>query len=129
MNTTPPTALASGQQTAPAATCTPFLLDPTTLKTTMTPQPTLLDNKTNPNLFCSGHTFQPNGNLLATGGHLSDARGLNQSSIYDPIDGKWKADAAMNAGRWYPTATALPDGTTLVTSGSVFDSKRGEISQ
>src|SRR5262249_8053994 len=50
--------------------CTPVLwdptdatepMDPTTAKTTPTPQPTLADRRTTVNLFCAGHAFLPDG--------------------------------------------------------------------
>jgi galactose oxidase len=112
--------------------CTPFLwdptdptepADPTTAKTVSTPQPTLADG-TKVNLFCSGHAFLPDGRLLVAGGHLQDTEGVNQASIYDFAGGSgpgtWQATALMNHGRWYPTATTLPDGSVLVLSGSFW---------
>jgi galactose oxidase len=74
------------------------------------------------NLFCSGHAFQPDGTLLVTGGHhLADGQGLATAFVYHPDDDRWERVADMNHGRWYPTATCLPDGGVLVTSGSYAD--------
>ena len=113
--------------------CTPFLwdptdatnpMDPTTAKTTSTPQPTLANQITTVNLFCAGHAFLPDGRLLVVGGHLSDSDGVNQASLYTPASpatntpGTWTPTALMNKGRWYPTATTLPDGSVLVLAGS-----------
>jgi galactose oxidase len=97
--------------------CTPFLWDPATNQVTDTPQPMLADG-TKINLFCSGHTFLPDGRLLVVGGHLFDSQGLDQATTYDAMSDTWTPTALMNDGRWYPTATSLPDGSVLVLSGS-----------
>jgi hypothetical protein len=72
------------------------------------------------NLFCSGHTFQPDGKLLVVGGHLQDGMGIKQACIFNPFEegGKWIPIQPMGRARWYPTAIKLPDGNTLVVSGS-----------
>jgi galactose oxidase len=69
------------------------------------------------NLFCSGHTFLPDGRLMVTGGHQFDSQGIDNSTIYDPATDRWTAAQTMNMGRWYPTAVTLPDGSVLVCSG------------
>lgn len=112
--------------------CDPFVWDPadptesthpTTAKTSSTPRPTLADGEP-VNVFCGGHTFLPDGRLLVAGGHIKDGEGKNQTSIYDFADGSadgsgnWHPTGLMNAGRWYPTVTTLPDGRVLVLSGS-----------
>jgi galactose oxidase len=104
--------------------CTPFVWNPEDGKTTNTPQPTLADG-TKVNLFCSGHAFLPDGRLLVVGGHLEDSDGLNQATLYDPANNRWTPTALMNKGRWYPTATTLPDGSVLVLAGSYKD--KGKI--
>jgi hypothetical protein len=104
--------------------CTPFLWDPVSKSTTGTPQPTLKDG-TKVNLFCSGHTFLPDGRLLVMGGHFKDGYGLNQATIYDYRTNTWTPTALMGGSddfrRWYPTAVTLSDGTVLVMSGSTTD--------
>jgi hypothetical protein len=72
------------------------------------------------NLFCSGHSFLPDGRLLVAGGHLSDAHGEAQTNIFDPNTNVWSNGPLMDAGRWYPTTCPLGDGETLAISG--FDS-------
>ncbi|GHO97424.1 hypothetical protein KSF_074720 [Reticulibacter mediterranei] len=99
--------------------CTPFVWNPITGATRNTQQPKLADGTT-VNLFCSGHTFLPDGRLLVAGGHWSDSQGVNQAIIYNPADDTWSPTDLMNDGRWYPTATSLPDGTVLVLSGSTM---------
>jgi galactose oxidase len=98
--------------------CTPQIWDPATGKTAQTPKPTLADGRTTVNLFCSGHTFLPDGRLLVAGGHLFDSKGVNQATIYDYQANTWTALPLMNNGRWYPTAVTLHDGSALVMSGS-----------
>jgi len=72
----------------------------------------------NVNPSCSGHGFQPDGSLLVVGGHLRDGEGVNQACVYSPYKDEWKAQPAINSGRWYPTALTLSDGSTLSISGS-----------
>ena len=98
--------------------CTPQIWDPATRTTAPTPKPTLGDGKTTVNLFCSGHTFLPDGRLLVVGGHLADGKGLDQAAIYDYRTNAWTALPIMNNGRWYPSAVTLHDGAALVMSGS-----------
>ena len=98
--------------------CQTSILDPDTGQSRETAnQPALKDGST-VNLFCSGHTFLPDGRLMVVGGHLFDSQGVNQSCIYDPVTDRWTAEAEMNKGRWYPSAITLPDGGVLVLSGS-----------
>jgi hypothetical protein len=114
----PPSPLHLGAPPAPPAQCTPFLWNPATGQTAATPQPTLAGPAgTNANLFCSGHAFLPDGRLFVAGGHLADSAGLNQTALYDPVSNTWTPSAVMANGRWYPTATGLPDGSVLVLSG------------
>ena len=105
--------------------CTPFLWNPKDGQTTRTPQPTLADG-TKVNLFCAGHAFLPDGRLLVAGGHLFDGVGVNQASLYDPDTNSWMPTARMNRGRWYPTATTLPNGGVLVLAGS-FQTDDGQV--
>jgi hypothetical protein len=104
--------------------CTPQIWDPATRATTPTPKPTRADGRTTVNLFCSGHTFLPDGRLLVVGGHFADSKGIDQASIYDFRTNTWTAIPVMNNGRWYPTAVTLHDGSALVMSGS-FEGPNG----
>ncbi len=106
--------------------CAPFLWNPENGALSNTPQPTLADG-TKVNLFCAGHTFLPDGRLLVIGGHLADSDGVNQATLYDPSANVWVPTALMNRGRWYPTATSLPDGSALVVADSFNDN--GTIAQ
>jgi galactose oxidase len=90
--------------------------------------PTLWDPSTNTNtpatfaganIFCSGHAFLPNGQLLVGGGHITNWVGLPNAYLHDPFNDTWTRLPDMNDGRWYPTNTTLPNGDVLVTSGTV----------
>jgi galactose oxidase len=106
--------------------CRPFVWDAANGDAVPTPPPARADG-TKVNLFCSGHTFLPDGRLLVVGGHQADSDGLDQAVLYDWRTNTWTPSAPMTgpAGtsvrRWYPTATTLPDGTVLVTSGSFIE--------
>ena len=69
------------------------------------------------NTFCSGNSFLPNGKLFVPGGHIQNNVGLASASFYDPAANSWTSVPNMNAGRWYPSSTVLPNGDILVTSG------------
>jgi hypothetical protein len=115
----PSSPLHPGAQPAPPAQCTPFLWNPADGRTTTTtPQPTLADDTSKANLFCSGHSFLADGRLLVAGGHHADGAGLNQTIVYDPVNNTWTPSAVMNNGRWYPTLTTLDDGSVLILAGS-----------
>ena len=108
--------------------CTPFVWDPAVGGTgTDTPVPTAGGRAVN--VFCAGHAFLPDGDLLVVGGHLEDSEGTATAFryAYDPAGGvgTWTAEQPMTRGRWYPTATTLPDGSVLVASGSFRDDGGG----
>lgn len=75
-------------------------------------------------IICSGHAALPDGRILFTGGPDSVL-----TTIFDPdklvvinwpeveCQGCWEAQQESLAERFYPTCTALPDGTVLVTAG------------
>jgi hypothetical protein len=68
-------------------------------------------------LFCFGHAYLADGRVLAAGGHIADYVGLAKASVYNPATNSWTPVPDMNAGRWYPTVTTLPNGDALVVSG------------
>jgi len=70
-------------------------------------------------LFCSGHSHLADGRIFVTGGHIQNFVGLPRAAIYDPLSNAWTPLPDMNAGRWYPTNTTLPNGDVLVVSGDV----------
>jgi hypothetical protein len=69
------------------------------------------------NLFCSGHAALPDGRMLVIGGHLGNDEGIPDTTIFDPATRTWTTGPPMATGRWYPTATTLPDGRVLATAG------------
>ena len=70
------------------------------------------------NLFCSGHSILADGRTLVVGGHVENFIGIQDANVFDPVSQSWTAAASMASPRWYPTATSLPDGRVLVTSGA-----------
>ena len=72
---------------------------------------TLIDNPYE--LFCTGHTFLPDGRLLVAGGHITNAHGLPKAAIFDPATNSWTLTGSMALGRWYPSVTTLPNGEVL----------------
>ncbi|KAK5675614.1 hypothetical protein LTS10_011714 [Elasticomyces elasticus] len=102
----------------------PFLVD--------TKDQTCLDaagKKVDVNIFCSGHCFQPNGNLFIVGGHIKDGEGAQQACVYNPFKDEWTAKAIPNNGRWYPSALTLSDGKVLTISGSHDNSVMNNVPQ
>ena len=72
------------------------------------------------NVFCSSHAWLPDGQLMVVGGHIANNVGESAANIYDPFTDTWADNVApMNAGRWYPSATTLGDGTILTMSGDM----------
>ena len=77
------------------------------------------------NLFCSGHTFLPDGRLFAMGGHVDlDYFGAGDINFFaeTPSPGWETQPNAMNAGRWYPSVINLPNEEILVVSGTIAGS-------
>jgi galactose oxidase len=107
--------------------CQPFVWNPADNSTHDTQNQPHAAGGATVNLFCSGHTFLPDGRLLVVGGHKADGDGISQASLYDSTTNQWTASAPMTTPvgqevrRWYPTATTLPNGSVLVLSGSYKD--------
>jgi Domain of unknown function (DUF1929)/Carboxypeptidase regulatory-like domain len=70
-------------------------------------------------LFCAGHTNLADGRVFISGGYVADYVGYAHSVIYDPATNAFTLVPDMNAGRWYPTDTTLPNGDVLVVSGDI----------
>jgi hypothetical protein len=67
-------------------------------------------------LFCAGFALMPDGQLLVSGGHLQDDRGIPTTRFFTQ-DGAVSDGPNMAHGRWYPTVTVLPDGRALTMAG------------
>ncbi len=69
------------------------------------------------NLFCAGHVQLADGRTLIVGGHITANSGLADTTIFDSRTNTYFRGRDMSVGRWYPTATVLPDGRVLAFSG------------
>ena len=69
------------------------------------------------NLFCAGHVGLGDGRTLILGGHINANDGLADTTIFDSTTNSWFRGPDMTVGRWYPTATLLPDGRSFVIAG------------
>jgi hypothetical protein len=70
-------------------------------------------------LFCAGHAFLANGDLLVAGGtkQYDPFHGLKDVYIFDHHHEQWHLAPFMTGGRWYPTLVTLGDGRVLALSG------------
>jgi Domain of unknown function (DUF1929)/S-layer homology domain/Putative binding domain, N-terminal len=82
------------------------------------------------NLFCSGHSFLPDGRLLVAGGHhrvdpyySTEGIGEKTLNIFDYKTNTWTTSQTqiMTNGRWYPFNVTLANGETLIMSGTYWD--------
>ncbi len=74
------------------------------------------------NIWCGAQTQLADGRVLIVGGNIpkvgtTQYRGLDSIYIFDPWTETWKLQGRMHEGRWYPTATLLPNGQVVITSG------------
>src|SRR5579864_1780038 len=97
------------------ASLNPQIWDPATGTVVPTPLPGY-------QLFCAGHSFLADNQILVTGGNLGDFDGVPNASLYNPVSNTWTRVSDMNAARWYPTNTTLFNGDVLVTSGDINSS-------
>jgi len=70
-------------------------------------------------LFCSGLVLLPDGRTLVVGGHISNYVGLKGATLFNSSSQTWSNTGSMTYGRWYPTATVLPNGRVIVLSGAM----------
>jgi hypothetical protein len=70
-------------------------------------------------MFCNGMVVLPDGRPFVMGGTLQydPFHGQPLTSTYDPVANTFTNQQSMADGRWYPTATVLGDGRTMVFSG------------
>jgi PKD repeat protein len=72
-------------------------------------------------VFCAGHSFLPNGDLMVAGGHVTVDVGINQAYLFttSTTNPTWaKTSLDMARGRWYPTTVTLGNGDVLVAAGN-----------
>lgn len=72
----------------------------------------------NDDLFCAGHTFLPDGRLIAGGG--ANQGQVKSTHLFDPVTETW---SRLNGGelrdfRWYPTMVTMADGRVAIVSGT-----------
>ncbi len=76
-------------------------------------------------MFCAGHAFLPNGQLLVAGGttgypdslHATDYLGSDQSYRFDPATHKYVQSPNLDEGHWYPTLVNRGDGSVIMVAG------------
>jgi hypothetical protein len=70
-------------------------------------------------MFCNGMVVMPDGRPFVLGGTLryDPFLGEPRTAAFDPVSETFTDLPLMSGGRWYPTATVLGDGRTLVYSG------------
>ena len=79
-------------------------------------------------LFCSGHTFLPDGRILVAGGHSgTNSLGIRNSAIFSFATNSFTAGPLMENGRWYPTNTTLATGEVVTMSGGDTAQQRNLI--
>jgi hypothetical protein len=69
-------------------------------------------------------TLLPDGTVLISGGFIDWNNGYHSYSsteIFDPATASFTTAGPMNTGRFWHTATLLPDGTVMVTGGIAGD--------
>lgn len=79
-------------------------------------------------LHCAAQTFLADGRVIVAGGVIvSPHDGITVTAIFDPATNIWTNATPMHYPRWYGTATRLPDGRILATSGDMPDGGRANI--
>jgi hypothetical protein len=82
-------------------------------------------------VFCAGHTFLANGDLLIAGGTSKyeilaqnspdgkkhEYEGVRDSFLFDPATSRFVRTGYLNHARWYPTLAKAANGTVIAVSG------------
>jgi hypothetical protein len=82
-------------------------------------------------VFCAGHAFLPDGELLIAGGtkkyevlaqdspdgEKHEYQGLKDSYIFNPTTERYEKVGSLNYARWYPTLVTLANGAVVAVSG------------
>jgi hypothetical protein len=69
-------------------------------------------------MFCSGHSWLPDGRLLVSGGGSGNGLGHFNTDIFDPATASWVIGPDMAYARWYPTVTTMPNGEVVTMGGA-----------
>ena len=74
-------------------------------------------------LFCSAHSFLPNGQLFVAGGSAHPGVGTRSTTVFDLNPSPSPSPIAspgptMTKGRWYPSTVTLGTGETALVSGT-----------
>ncbi|GBF98436.1 hypothetical protein Rsub_11081 [Raphidocelis subcapitata] len=87
-------------------------------------------------LFCAGHTWSSDGQLIAAGGDMGVIGGKNSYPfmkegrdvvrLFNPSSMSWSTlpGVKLSEYRWYPTQVALPDDRVVIVSGFLDDPGR-----
>jgi Domain of unknown function (DUF1929) len=82
-------------------------------------------------VFCAGHSFLPDGQLLIAGGTAKyeilaqdsptgkqqEFEGLKDTYIFNPDTERYEKVGDLNYARWYPTLVTMPNGAVVAVSG------------
>jgi hypothetical protein len=86
-----------------------YVYDPVTGTATQTNPPVDVE--------CGAMATLEDGRVLIVGGHGNGAKGLDNIFLFDPITLNWTPQPMSPLGRYYPTATRLPNGEVLISGG------------
>jgi hypothetical protein len=80
------------------------------------------------NVFCGGAAILSDGTVLVVGGldpyhGWWGSRGNPVVLLFNPTTQTWTQAKSMVAGRWYPTVTALADGSAFIVGGRDVNEK------
>ena len=68
-------------------------------------------------VFCAGHSFLPNGDLMVAGGHVTVDVGVSDANIFNWQSGTWGRATTMNGAHWYPSNVTLASGEIATVGG------------
>lgn len=86
-----------------------YVYDPVTGSTTESDPPADVE--------CGAMAALEDGRILVVGGHGKKNTGVDNITLFDPATLTWTPQPASPKGRYYPTATRLPDGEVLISGG------------